>query len=87
MTSDSNNPSADASQPCECELPGYFTSGVPGILARVEQGRLVAGAAVERCDLCQRFRLRSSGAGKASRVGNRLAVQIIPLVRGASDLP
>lgn len=42
-------------EPCECELPGYFYSGVPGILARVEQGRLAAGAKVERCDLCQRY--------------------------------
>ena len=40
---------------CECEQPGYFCSGVPGILARVENGRLVEGAKVERCDLCQRY--------------------------------
>jgi hypothetical protein len=41
--------------PCDCELPGYFCSGVPGIVARMESGRLAAGASVERCDLCQRF--------------------------------
>lgn len=69
MTSDSNNPSADASQPCECELPGYFTSGVPGILARVEQGRLVAGAAVERCDLCQRFDSDQAALAKLRELG------------------
>ena len=40
---------------CECEQPGYFCSGVPGILARVENGRLVEGAKVERCDLCCRY--------------------------------
>lgn len=47
--------SEDDAQPCDCELPGYFYCGVPGILARLEQGRLVLGAAVERCDLCQRY--------------------------------
>lgn len=40
---------------CDCQLPGMFFSGVPGILAQVENGRLVAGAKVERCDQCQRF--------------------------------
>ena len=28
----------------QCELPGYFYSGVPGIIARVENSRLVPGA-------------------------------------------
>lgn len=41
-------------EPCECEGPGYFYSG-PGIIARVENGILVAGAAVERCHLCRRY--------------------------------
>ena len=45
----------DDGEPCECELPGFLYSGVPGILARIEAGRLVTGAAVERCDLCQRY--------------------------------
>jgi hypothetical protein len=40
---------------CECEQPGYFRSGVPGILARVENGRLAEGAKVERCDSCGRY--------------------------------
>ena len=44
-----------ASEPCACELPGVFCSEVPGILARIEQGRLAPGATVERCDLCQRY--------------------------------
>ena len=47
--------SDEAGEPCECELPGFFYSGVPGILARIEEGRLVTGATVERCDLCQRY--------------------------------
>lgn len=37
--------------PCDCELPGVFNSGVPGILARLEDGRIARE--VERCDLCQ----------------------------------
>ena len=45
----------DSENLCDCELPGYFFSGVPGILARVENGRLAFGAKVERCDLCQRY--------------------------------
>ena len=40
---------------CDCEQPGYFRSGVPGILARVKNGRLVDGAKVERCDSCERY--------------------------------
>ena len=40
---------------CDCELPGFYHSGVPGILARMENGRLAAGAGVERCDQCQRY--------------------------------
>jgi hypothetical protein len=42
-------------EPCECEQPGHFRSGIPGILAHLEDGRLVPGASVERCDLCQRY--------------------------------
>ena len=45
----------DSDSPCECELPGVFCSGVPGVLARMEQGRLALSATVERCDLCQRY--------------------------------
>jgi hypothetical protein len=40
---------------CECELPGHFCCGVPGILAHLENGRLPEGAKVERCDLCRRY--------------------------------
>ena len=41
--------------PCECEKPGYFCSGVPGILAHTENGHLAPGAKVERCDVCQQY--------------------------------
>ena len=40
--------------PCVCEEPGHFRSGVPGILAHVENGRIMNH--VERCDTCRRFR-------------------------------
>jgi hypothetical protein len=40
---------------CECEKPGFFCSGIPGILAHMENGRLAEGAKVNRCDLCQRY--------------------------------
>ena len=45
----------DEDEPCDCEAPGFFYAGVPGILAHL-QGRSVApGALVERCDMCCRF--------------------------------
>jgi hypothetical protein len=40
---------------CDCESPGFFCSGAPGILAHMEDGRLAEGAGVERCDLCERY--------------------------------
>ena len=40
--------------PCVCEEPGHFRSGVAGILAHVEDGRIMRH--VERCDTCRRFR-------------------------------
>ena len=61
----------ESDQPCECELPGHFCSGAPGILAHTEDGRVAEGTEVERCDLCQRYptdevaleRLRELGFG------------------------
>jgi len=43
------------SERCECEQEGYFRSGVPGILAYLEGGKLKPGSGVERCDVCQRY--------------------------------
>ncbi len=45
----------EADTPCDCELPGTFSSGVSGILAHMEQGRLASNSKVERCDICRRF--------------------------------
>ncbi len=42
-------------EPCECEQPGMFHSGVPGVLVAMKDGRIVPGAVVERCDFCQRY--------------------------------
>lgn len=41
--------------PCDCEQPGYFHCGVPGVLAHVEDGRVMADFDVERCDQCRRY--------------------------------
>jgi len=35
---------------CECEKPGYFCSGVKGIIAHIHNGHIVG--TVERCDTC-----------------------------------
>ena len=42
-------------EPCDCELPGEFHTGVPGILAVMEDGQGAPQAVVERCDQCCRF--------------------------------
>jgi hypothetical protein len=55
--------------PCECELPGYFRSGVPGVIARMENGRLVPGAAIERCDQCQRYPTDDAALAKLQELG------------------
>ena len=60
-------PSPDES--CECERPGQFCSGVPGILAQTENGKLVAGAKVERCDLCMRYRDDDAALQKLIELG------------------
>ena len=40
---------------CDCERPGFFHCGVAGILAHLDNGKLAKGAAVKRCDLCDRY--------------------------------
>jgi hypothetical protein len=64
-------PSADEelADVCDCQLPGYFCSGVPGILARVVGGRLVPGAQVKRCDLCQRYPSDEAALAKLVELG------------------
>jgi hypothetical protein len=54
---------------CDCEAPGYFCSGVSGILAHLEQGRLVSGEIVERCDSCQRYPSDTAALAELRRFG------------------
>ena len=57
-------------RPCECEKPGHFCSGVPGILAHMEDGRLAPGAKVERCDLCQLYSTDEAALAKLQELGH-----------------
>lgn len=41
-------------KPCECELAGPYCTGVPGILATMQDGHVAPSAVVERCDFCRR---------------------------------
>ncbi len=59
----------ETDQPCECELPGHFCCGVPGILAHLESGQLAAGTKVERCDLCQRYPSDEAALEKLRELG------------------
>jgi hypothetical protein len=58
-----------AAEICDCELPGYFCSGVPGIIAQMQDGQLASGAQVERCDLCQRYPSDEAAAQKLIELG------------------
>ena len=62
--------------PCECELPGQFNSGVPGILADVTCGRVREGGHVERCDICQRYDSDEAARAKLAEMGLADAVQL-----------
>ena len=54
---------------CECEKPGYFCSGIPGILAHMENGRLAKRAQVNRRDLCQRYPSDEAAFEKLQELG------------------
>ncbi len=56
-------------EPCECESPGTFYSGVSGVIAAMEKGRLAPGVAVERCDSCQRFPSDAAALAKLRELG------------------
>lgn len=55
--------------PCDCELPGEFNSGVPGILAYVHDGKLDRESTVERCDICERYESDEAARGKLVDLG------------------
>ena len=54
---------------CDCELPGHFYSGVPGIIARFVDGQLAPDAAVERCDACERYPSDEAALEKLRELG------------------
>ena len=56
-------------EPCDCELPGYFHTGVPGILAAMEDGRVAPQAIVERCDQCCRFETDAAALARLAELG------------------
>ncbi len=67
------NPAPHNRYTCECEQPGCFCCGIPGILAHLENGRLAEGAKVERCGLCCRY---PSDAAALERLREVLAVRV-----------
>lgn len=56
-------------EPCDCEYPGTFHTGVPGIIAAMEDGRLALGAVVERCDQCQRYPTDAAALARLLELG------------------
>jgi len=59
----------EATETCPCEGTGFFTCGVPGILASVENGKVVPGTTVERCDACGRFESDEAARQKLVEIG------------------
>jgi len=58
-----------AREPCECEFPGSFYTGVPGIIGAMENGRLAPGAVVERCDQCRQYPTDAAALAKLQELG------------------
>jgi len=55
---------------CDCESPGFFCSGAPGIIAHLENGQLSPGATVQRCDLCQRYPSNEAAFDRLRELGH-----------------
>ena len=55
---------------CECEEPGFFCCGIPGILAHLENNRLPEGGKVERCDRCCRYPSDAAALEKLRELGH-----------------
>jgi hypothetical protein len=64
-----NMPEPAKDEPCDCEAPGFFHTGVPGILAHLAEGRVAPGALVERCDMCRRFGSDEEAKGRLRELG------------------
>ena len=54
---------------CDCELLGSFQTGVPGILAAMENGRVAPQSIVERCDQCCRFESDAAALARLVELG------------------
>ena len=54
---------------CDCERPGFFCCGVPGVLAHLKDGRVAPGAIVERCDACERIPSDEEALAKLKELG------------------
>ena len=54
---------------CDCEQDGEWRSGVPGVLANIQDGKVLAGTKVERCDSCQRFPSDAAALKKLRELG------------------
>jgi hypothetical protein len=54
---------------CDCERPGYFCSGIPGIVAHLESGSVPQKTEVESCDLCERYPSDKAAREKLRELG------------------
>jgi hypothetical protein len=60
----------DVFGPCPCEdTSAYLYSGVPGILAHIDPATGKAVGAVQRCDLCCRFRYDEDAQDNLKKLG------------------
>jgi hypothetical protein len=69
---------AEDDELCDCETPGFFYAGVPGILAHLKDGRVAPGALVERCDRCCRFASDEEALAKIQELGIAERSSVLP---------
>jgi len=60
----------DCLEPCDCEAPGCWCSGVPGILAHIEAGKVAPDTEVQRCDQCERYDSDEAALAKLKELGH-----------------
>lgn len=66
---DEGPPEPNDDEPCVCQQPGDFCSGVPGILAQMKDGKLASETSVERCDVCERYPSDDAALEKLRELG------------------
>lgn len=54
---------------CDCEAPGRFHCGVPGVLAHLVDGKVCPDCRVERCDSCRRYESDAAAVAKLRELG------------------